>query len=232
MSQSTPSATTAAHPAGHLRDLAVLRLLEQGSQCLSEVELLDLVLRMDRASQSYEATAGLIVCFGSLRGLVTAQAQAAIDAGLSRQQYATLQAAIELARRHYQQLMACGSVLSCPRATREFLRMRLRDLPHEVFAIVYLDNRNRVISFEELFRGTIDGASVHPREVVKQALARNAAGVILAHNHPSGIAEPSQADELITRRLKEALSLVDIRVLDHLIVGDGVCESFAERGLL
>jgi DNA repair protein RadC len=110
--------------------------------------------------------------------------------------------------------------------------MRLRDLPHEVFAAVYLDNRNRVIAFEELFRGTIDGASVYPREVVKQALARNAAAVILTHNHPSGVAEPSQADELITRRLKEALSLVDIKVLDHVIVGDEACESFAERGLL
>jgi len=128
--------------------------------------------------------------------------------------------------------MTSGSVLSNPRATREFLRMRLRDLAHEVFCCVYLDNRNRVISFQELFRGTIDGASVHPREVVKEALARNAAAVILAHNHPSGVAEPSQADELITRRLKEALALVEIRVLDHLVVGDGVCESFAERGLL
>jgi len=128
--------------------------------------------------------------------------------------------------------MMKGCALSNPRATREFIRMRLRDLPHEVFCVVYLDIRDRVIAFEELFRGTLDGTSVHPREVVKQALARNAAAVILAHNHPSGIAEPSQADELITQRLKEALSLVDIRVLDHLIVGDGVCESFAERGLL
>ena len=110
--------------------------------------------------------------------------------------------------------------------------MQRRDLPHEGFCGVFLDNRHRVIALEELFRGTIDGASVHPREVVKRALAKNAAAVILAHNHPSGIAEPSQADELITRRLKEALALVDIRVLDHLVIGDGVCESFAERGLL
>ena len=97
---------------------------------------------------------------------------------------------------------------------------------------MYLDNRHRVISFAELFRGTIDGASVHPREVVKEALSRNAAAVILVHNHPSGLPEPSQADEFITRRLKDALALVDIRVLDHLVVGDGICESFAERGLL
>jgi DNA repair protein RadC len=115
---------------------------------------------------------------------------------------------------------------------RRFLRARLRDLPHEVFCCLHLDNRNRVIAFEELFRGTIDGASVHPREVVKRALAHNAAALILAHNHPSGVAEPSQADEVITRRLSSALALVDIRVLDHLVVGDSACVSFAERGLL
>ncbi len=108
----------------------------------------------------------------------------------------------------------------------------MRDLAHEVFCCLYLDNRNRVISFDELFRGTIDGAAVYAREVVKQALARNATAVILAHNHPSGMAEPSLADELMTRRLREALALVDIRVLDHLVVGDSDCFSFAERGLL
>jgi DNA repair protein RadC len=108
----------------------------------------------------------------------------------------------------------------------------LRDRAYEVFCCLHLDNRHRLIAFDELFRGTIDGASVHPREVVRQALARNAAAVILAHNHPSGVAEPSQADELITHRLKEALALVDIRLLDHLIVGDGSCVSFAEKGLL
>ena len=121
--------------------------------------------------------------------------------------------------------------LESPRRTREFLQMRLGDLDHELFAMIALDNRHRVIEFVELFRGTIDGASVHPREVVKDLLRLNAAAVIFAHNHPSGIAEPSQADELITTRLREALALVDIRVLDHLIVGDTVV-SFAERGLL
>jgi DNA repair protein RadC len=110
--------------------------------------------------------------------------------------------------------------------------MRFAGLEHEVFCCLYLDNRNRVIACEELFRGTIDGASVHPRAVVKRALIHNAAAIILAHNHPSGVAEPSQADELITRRLKQALALVDIRVLDHLIVADAVVESMAERGLL
>ena len=128
--------------------------------------------------------------------------------------------------------MESGPVLANPQATRDFLRMRLRDLPHEVFCCVFLDNRHRVLAFEELFRGTIDGATVHTREVVKRALAHNAAAVIVSHNHPSGVAEPSQADEIITRRLKSALELVEIRLLDHLVVGDSQCESLAERGLL
>ncbi len=109
--------------------------------------------------------------------------------------------------------------------------MRLRDLSYEVFCCLWLDNRRRVIAFDELFRGTLDGAAVHTREVVKQALARNAASVIVAHNHPSGVAEPSLADEQVTRRLKEALALIDVRLMDHLVIGDGVCESFAERGI-
>ena len=210
------------------------KLLQLGPQALSEAELLAILIRTGtRGSNALDVARELLVQFGSLRHLLTAeQHRACASPGLGPSRYAALQAALELARRHYQQLMTIGSVLSNPRATREFLRMRLRDLRHEVFCCVYLDNRNRVIAFEELFRGTIDGANVHPREVVKEALAHNAAAVILAHNHPSGIAEPSQADELITRRLKEALALVDIRVLDHLVVGDDVCESFAERGLL
>lgn len=125
-----------------------------------------------------------------------------------------------------------SSALASPRITKEYLAVRFGGMEHEIFACLYLDNRNRVTACQELFRGTFDGSSVHPREVVKEALAHNAAAVILVHNHPSGVAEPSQADELITRRLKQALALVDIRVLDHLIVGDAVVESFAERGLL
>lgn len=210
------------------------KLLSQGPNALSEAELLAILIRTGtRGVSAIDIARGLLVRFGSLRSLLTAdKEQVCATPGLGPARYVALQASLELARRHYQQLMNAGSALSNPRATREFLRMRLRDLPHEVFCCVYLDNRHRVIGFEELFRGTIDGASVHPREVVKVALARNAAAVILAHNHPSGIAEPSQADELITRRLKDALALVDIRILDHLVIGDGVCESFAERGLL
>ena len=210
------------------------KLIELGPQALSEAELLAILLRTGtRGLSALDVARGLLIEFGSLRALLTADRDKVCAArGLGPARYVALQAALELTRRHYHQLMTTGSALANPRATKEYVRMRLRDLPHEVFCCVYLDNRNRVISFEELFRGTIDGASVHPREVVKEALARNAAAVILAHNHPSGVAEPSQADELITRRLKQALSLVDIRLLDHLVVGDGVCESFAERGLL
>jgi DNA repair protein RadC len=146
--------------------------------------------------------------------------------------YCRLQACLELARRHYAEALRSGPALQSPAATREFLIARLRDTPHELFCCLHLDNRHRLIAFEELFRGTIDGASVHPREVVKQALAHNAAAMILAHNHPSGVAEPSRADELITRRLRDALQLVDIPVLDHLIVAGNGCVSLAERGLL
>lgn len=131
-----------------------------------------------------------------------------------------------------QKAVRTGPVFNQPRHVAEFLMVRMSHLEHEIFAVIYVDNRNRFIAFEELFRGTIDGASVHPREVVKSVLRNNAAAVILAHNHPSGMAEPSHADEIITRRLKEALALIDVRVIDHIVVGHDFCESFAERGLL
>ena len=142
-----------------------------------------------------------------------------------------VQAAAELSRRQLSESMRAGPLLASPKATRDFLTARLRDLEHEVFCCLYLDKRHRLIQFEELFRGTIDGASVHPREIVKLALQRNAAAVIVAHNHPSGVAEPSQADELITQRVKEALAIVDIRLLDHIIVGDGVACRWRNVGL-
>jgi DNA repair protein RadC len=129
-------------------------------------------------------------------------------------------------------LLPAGPMLSAPAATRAFLTAKMRGLEHEVFAVIVLDNRHRAIEYVELFRGTVDGASVHPREVVKEILARNGAAVIFAHNHPSGNCEASQADELITRRLKDALALIDVRTLDHIIVGADSCLSFAERGLL
>ncbi len=215
------------------------KLLKLGAHTLTEAELIAIFIGSGvPGHNALDVARALLNEFRSLRGLLTAdQHKVVATPGLGPARYAALQAAIELARRHFQELMhqelihvAPGVGAQC--ATREYVRIRLRDLAHEVFCCLYLDNRNRVLCFDELFRGTIDGAAVHAREVVKQALARNAAAVILAHNHPSGVAEPSLADELITRRLKDALALVDIRVLDHLVIGDGDCFSFAERGLL
>lgn len=201
---------------------------EYGMQWLSVAELLSVIT----GAKAHTARSWL-EDFGSLRNLLTGERSSVSAAkGMGDAKYAKLMAALELSRRHYQQLMQLGPVVSSPTEVREFLRMRLRDLQHEVFCCLFLDNRHRVIKFEELFRGTIDGASVHPREVVKAALRHNAAAVIFAHNHPSGVSEPSQADELITKRLRDALLLVEVRVLDHIIVGDGECSSFAERGLL
>ncbi|HLS79781.1 MAG TPA: DNA repair protein RadC [Steroidobacter sp.] len=210
------------------------KLLELGPAALSEAELLAILLGTGaRGRSALDIARDLLVEFGSLRSLLTADRSTVCRTpGLGPARYVALQAALELARRHFHELMRSRPALANPRATREYVRMRLRDLPYEVFCSLYLDNRHRVIAFEELFRGTIDGASVHPREVVKEALSRNAASVIFVHNHPSGVPEPSRADELLTRRLKEALSLVDIRVIDHLVVGDSACESLAERGLL
>jgi DNA repair protein RadC len=211
------------------------KLLAKGVQALSDAELLALLLGSSglRGSNVVDLARTLLVTHHSLRELLNAERAVLLAApGLGIVGYCRMQAALELARRHYAEAMRCGPLLDSPAATHQFLVSRLRDQPCELFCCLHLDNRHRLIAFDELFRGTIDGASVHPREVVKQALSRNAAAVILAHNHPSGVAEPSQADELITRRLREALALVDIRVLDHCIVGDNGCLSFAERGLL
>lgn len=231
---SSPTRRTTTRPKGHrlLRTSARTRLQTLGTQALSDVELLSLILRPGKPTSAHDLGADLLTAYGSLRALLIADPQRARAQGLSSVNYAALQAALEIARRHYQELMMAAPALNSPRIAREFFHMRMRDLPYEVFAVLYLDNRDRVIQFKELFRGTIDSAAVHTREVVKDALAHNAAAVIVAHNHPSGLAEPSQADELVTRRLKEALALVDIRLIDHLVVGDGCIESFAERGLL
>jgi len=211
------------------------KLLAGGAQSLSDAELLAIVLGGGgaRGGNVVDLARGLLDTHRSLRELLNTERAALLAArGLGPARYCRLQAALELARRHYAEALRSGPLLDSPAATGRFLIARLRDEPRELFCCLHLDVRHRLIAFDELFRGTIDGASVHPREVVKQALRRNAAAVILAHNHPSGIAEPSQADELITRRLAEALSLVEIRVLDHCIVGDTECLSFAERGLL
>ena len=210
------------------------KLLISGPQSLSDAELLAVLFGSGcRGASAVDQGRALLQRYRSLRELlVTEQAQCLAAPGLGGRRYGILQAALELSRRHYREALQAGPALEAPQAARNFLQAQLRDRPYEVFCCLHLDNRHRLIAFDELFRGTIDGASVHPREVVKQALSRNAAAVILAHNHPSGVAEPSHADELITARLRDALALVDIRVLDHLVVGDTRCVSFAERGLL
>lgn len=210
------------------------KLLARGPAVLSDAELLAIFLRTGVAGKSaVELARDLLVHFGTLRGLLGAPLEDFTSAkGLGRAKYAQLQAVLEMARRHLAESLPERDALTDPTATRRYLQAKLRDLHHEVFACLFLDNRHRVIAFEELFRGTVDGASVYPREVVKAALKHNAAALILAHNHPSGVAEPSSADQRITKRLRDALALVDIRVLDHLIIGDGVATSFAERGLL
>jgi DNA repair protein RadC len=210
------------------------KLLAHGPQSLSEAELLALLLGGGaRGRDAVSVARELLTRYGSLRAFLATDRQRCLDErGIGIAGYCRLQASLELARRHYEADLRRGSALESPASTRQFLKARLRDAPHELFCCMHLDNRHRLIAFDELFRGTIDGASVHPREVVKQALARNAAAVILVHNHPSGVAEASQADQLITQRLRAALQLVDIRMLDHLIVADNSCLSFAERGLL
>jgi len=210
------------------------KLVNLGVRQLSDAELLAVLIGSGSAGLDAVALSReLLTSAGSLRSLLASDRETVCRLrGLGLARWCRLQAALEVARRHYQETLRARPVLDAPRHTAEFLVAQLRDRPYEVFCCLHLDSRHRLIALDELFRGTIDGASVHPREVVRQALARNAAAVILAHNHPSGVAEASQADELITRRLRDALALMDIRVLDHVIVGDGACLSFAERGLL
>ena len=210
------------------------RLLKQGAAALSEAELLAIFLRTGVAGQSaVELARNLLSRFGGLQRLFFAsQDEVAATRGLGPAKYAQLQAVVELARRALADELAERDALSSPRAVREFLQLSLGGRPHEVFVALFLDAQNRMLGSEELFRGTLTQTSVYPREVVKTALRYNAAGVIFAHNQPSGIAEPSRADELLTQTLKQALSLVEIRTLDHFIVAGTRTISFAERGLL
>ncbi|MEY6431264.1 DNA repair protein RadC [Thioalkalicoccus limnaeus] len=210
------------------------RLLARGAQALTDAELLAIFLRTGIPGKSaVDLARDLLNEFDGLRGLFSAtQGQFCRARGLGLAKYALLQAVLEMSRRYIEERLQRCDILTSPDATRDYLKARLYAYPHEVFACLFLDNRHRVLGYQELFRGTIDGASVHPREVVRQALAINAAAVIFAHNHPSGVAEPSQADIRITQRLKEALALIDVRVLDHIIIGDGQGTSLAERGLL
>jgi len=210
------------------------RLLKHGAASLSDAELLAIFLRTGSPGKSVMALAcELLQAFDGIRGLLDAEYISLTNtAGIGLAKSVQLKATLELSQRYLQEGIERGNAISDPGATRNYLMGKLRAYPREVFACMYLDNQHRLIKYEELFFGTIDGASVHPREVVKRVLAHNAAAVIFAHNHPSGLAEPSQADKRITERLKSALLLVDVRVLDHMIVGDKEVLSFAERGLL
>lgn len=210
------------------------KLLQRGAAALTDAELLAIFLRTGTTGKSaVEMARGLLDEYGSLQALLAAEHERFCQShGLGDAKYAQLQAVMEMARRHFAEILQRGNALTSPEITRAYLSAQLRGYSYEVFACLFLDNQHRVLQWEELFRGTIDGASVYPREVAKRALFHHAAAVIFAHNHPSGINEPSQADRQITEKLKQALALFDIRVLDHFIVGDGQPYSFAEHGLI
>lgn len=210
------------------------KLLSRGSAALSDAELLAIFLRTGvNGKTAVDLARDLLNRYQCLRTLLDQDLQELCrHPGIGATKYSQLQAALELGRRYLEARLRRDVALASPADTRNYLKARLRAYPHEVFACLFLDNRHRVISFEELFSGTIDGASVHPREVVRRAIFHNAAALIFAHNHPSGVAEPSHSDRQITQRLQDALGLIDVRVLDHLVVGDAEVVSFAERGLL
>ena len=210
------------------------KLLQRGPAALSDAELLAIFLRVGtRGRSAIDVGRSLLQHFGTLGSLLSAHAvDMAQVPGVGPAKCAQLKAAVELGRRALAETAAETDALSSPQAVRDYLRLSLTEREHEVFVVVFLDAQNRVIRTEELFRGTLTQTSVYPREVVKSALKHNAAAVILAHNHPSGVAEPSQADQSLTESLKRALALIDVRVLDHFIVGRGRALSFAERGLL
>lgn len=209
------------------------KLLMRGSAALSDAELLAVLLGSGvRGKDAITLGRELLMRAGGLNALLGRQDREIRVAGLGPAKRARLAAALELARRSLAEQLAERPSLGNPRESGDYLSARLRHLPYEVFGCLYLDNRNRVLAFEELFRGTVDGASVHPREVVRACLKHNAAAVIFAHNHPSGVAEPSAADQAITRELGQALRLVGVRVLDHLVIGHAEPVSMAARGLL
>jgi DNA repair protein RadC len=207
------------------------RLLAQGAAALSDAELIAVMLRTGvRGLSAVDLGRELLGRFGGVGGLLGADLKGV--KGLGPAKRAQLQAALELARRSVGEDLRRMPALTSPGAVRDYLKLSLGRRPHEVFVCIWLDAQHRVTAYEESFRGTLTQTSVYPREIVKAALAANAAAVIFAHNHPSGAAEPSRADELLTRNLKEALALVDVKVLDHFIVAGGRALSFAERGLL
>jgi DNA repair protein RadC len=210
------------------------KLLQRGASALSDAELLAIFLRTGTRGQTAVDLARILLSrFGGLKPLFTADRKHFCSAqGLGDAKYAQLQAILEMNRRYLGESLQRGQTITSPDAANQYLQAQIAHHPMEIFAALFLDTRHRVICFEELFSGTIDGASVHPREVVRKAIQHNAAAVIFAHNHPSGIAEPSQADVQITDKLRLALDLVDVRVLDHIVVTGAECISMANRGLI
>jgi DNA repair protein RadC len=201
---------------------------------MNDAKLLSILLReRPETNGSYPLSEALLNQFGGLKAVMQAPRSSLMAVpGIGAARADAMRAAPAIARRYFESSMPVGQAIKSPADTAYFLQARIGHLSYESFCCLYLDNRHRVLRFDELFRGTIDGTSVYPREIVKEALAVNAAALIVAHNHPSGVAEPSQADERITRRLKAALELVDIRLLDHLVIGDATTTSLASRGLL
>ena len=210
------------------------KMLQRGAEALSDAELLAIFLRTGvKGKSAVDLARELLVEFNGLQSLLNAdQKQFCSFHGLGKAKFAQLHATLEMGRRYLHENMVREDVINSPQATRQFLKSKLTGLSREVFAALFLDAKHRVILFKELFHGTIDGASVYPREVVRQALKYNAAALVVAHNHPSGVAEPSRADIEITRRLKESLALLDIRLLDHMVVGGHEIVSLAELGHL
>jgi DNA repair protein RadC len=210
------------------------KLLRQGSKSLSEAELLAIFLRTGiQGVTAVDLARQLLDNFGSLKALLEADQRVFCSMpGLGPAKYALLQSVLEMANRYVLEDLEKGSALTSATKTRAFLTRELRGYGYEVFGCLFLDSQHRVIVFEELFHGTLDAANVYPRQVAVRALKHNAAALILAHNHPSGETSPSTADKQITTRLKQALDLFDITILDHFIIGDGQAFSFAEHGLI
>ena len=209
------------------------RLLEKGPQALSDTELVAILLRTGvRGKSAVDLARELLGEFDGISGVLEAGARLGRIKGLGPAKSAQFAAAVELARRALDEKMRDTSALTSPGSVRDYLRLALSRREEEAFICIWLDAQHKVIEIQEAFRGTLTQTSVYPREIVKAALARNAAAVIFAHNHPSGVAQPSQADELLTRNLKEALALVEVKVLDHFIIAGNQAISFAERGLL
>lgn len=210
------------------------KLIESGVAVLSDAELLAIFLRTGvTGKNAVELARELLTHFGSLTKLCRADLKTFSQLpGLGPAKFSQLQAVMEMAKRVLAEEIKSGDIMDSPQSVRNYLRLSLGGRPHEVFVGIFLDARHRLISTEELFRGTLTQASVYPREIIKRALFHNAAAMIFAHNHPSGVAEPSKADEILTQSLKQALALIDIRVLDHFIVGSEEVVSFAELGLI